>query len=245
MANKKNVHENSEPVIEDRPYCGGRVEKWSAKKERMVSRKCKLQSTLLGDEHGEPACQWHGGRPDPEKQAKPRSDSIRALSSRPASQGGVSVMGDTLNSTFSSRWSDLCAGRLSVQDLDTEELARGMVRDADGIIRGHATKMVPRSLAQEMKAELFARANASLEQDLVAAAEVLGDIARNEDVEPQHRIKAASLIIERVMGKNPETLRIQQEKPYEQIMTQILRKPPDVIEAEYTVIAEEKDDDRY
>lgn len=245
MANKPKdkIHENAQEVVEDRPRCKGRVDSKSSGKKR--GKRCELQSTLLGDEYGEPACQWHGGRPDPKKQRKPRSTTTASLSSKNPAAGGVSVMGTTSNATYSSRWTQLCNGDLSVQDLDTEELAKGMTRNSEGKITGRGSVMVPRSLAQQMKQELFDRAQSILDEDLVTAAEVLGDIARDIEVEPQHRLKAAGMILERVLGKPADTIHIATEKPYEALATRILKAPPKELEAQIIEHQEATGDDRF
>ncbi len=113
------------------------------------------------------------------------------------------------------RWQLLLHGFIKVEDLDDEELARGQCRQPDGTFSNQPPKNIPKFLHDEMTKRLFERANEQMRGHLMGAVAALGTIASGDAYEPQDRIKAAQLIIERVLGKNPDVIVHKQDAPWE------------------------------
>jgi hypothetical protein len=122
------------------------------------------------------------------------------------------------------RLAALLSGEMDVEDLDDEELARGYPRSADGSFRG-GSKIVPRIVYDRMMRELFARADTKLKENLVAAVEVLTNIATNDEVDPAQRLKAVQMILERVRGKTPDVVITTETKKWETVMEGVMRGP--------------------
>ena len=113
--------------------------------------------------------------------------------------------------TSTERWAKLLDGRLTVADLDDEEVAKMSVRAKDGTFSGSNRKL-PSHLAQQFHQEAIKRANAQFRKSLNDAVKVLADIASDPDARDGDRIKAANLIIDRVLGKAVETVRIEDSR---------------------------------
>lgn len=113
------------------------------------------------------------------------------------------------------RYADLLAGRLSVEDLDMEELARCQLKDKNGKFTGRPPKYLPADLVQRMKREFFKRGDAIFEESYVDAVNVMRDIAINEKYDEGVRLRAAQYIVERVRGKTPDILVVETEKPWQ------------------------------
>lgn len=138
-------------------------------------------------------CGWHGGALHPLDKSRPREYSREYLFS---------------------------IGKLSVQDLDDEELARGQIRKADGTWSNN--KNIPREVFQAAQAELFKRADIKLRENLITAVDTMAEIASGSAYEPEVRIRAAQFIYERVRGKNPDIVVHTQDKPFEIMMSDMV-----------------------
>ena len=157
------------------------------------------------------ACSAHGGWGRGEAASGPR-DAVPGAKQRKARIVQVSARVD-----------DFIAGRITVEELDDEELARGYPRSANGRF-AVPPKVVPRALHTRMIRELFKRADVMLKKSLVDCVETLTEIATNPEAEHKDRIKASIFVLERVMGKTPEVVHVGvEEKPYQNILNKIDR----------------------
>ncbi|QXO13750.1 hypothetical protein SEA_DUMPTRUCK_98 [Gordonia phage DumpTruck] len=156
-------------------------------------------------------CTAHGGALHPLDKAISED---RAL--MPTQQGkmGNQYLPDELVGRMT-RFQKLCHGIISVEDLDDEELARGQCRNPDGTFSGRAPKNIPKDVHDAMVKRLFERAREAFQAELLSAIQTLGEIAKSDAVEPADRIKAANIIIERMMGKNAEVIVHKQDAPWE------------------------------
>ena len=127
--------------------------------------------------------------------------------------------------TYNSRTLALLAGDLPVEDLDDEELARGMCRNEDGTFPKRDPEMVPKVIHDRMMRHLMERAEEGLRRGLMDCVEAMVGIAGNDAVAPGDRMRAATFVIERVMGKTPERVLVGQEKPFEVVLDKIVRGP--------------------
>jgi hypothetical protein len=127
--------------------------------------------------------------------------------------------------TGSERMRQLLMGEITVADLDDRELLMGQFKDKNGEFTGRPPSMIPKIIHQKMTAELFRRADGRMTARLFDVVDTMVDIATDEEYEPKDRIKAAQFVYERLRGKTPEILQIQQERPFEIIMTKIEAGP--------------------
>lgn len=127
--------------------------------------------------------------------------------------------------TYNSRTLSLLAGEIPVEDLDEEELARGMCRNPDGTFPKRHPEMVPKVIVDRMRRELFERAEEGLRAGLLDCVQAMVGIASNDAVAPGDRMRAASFVLERVMGKTPDRVLIGQEKPFEVVLDRVARGP--------------------
>lgn len=94
---------------------------------------------------------------------------------------------------------------------DDEELMRGQRRDKHGSWGGRPPKVVPKAIHDELVRRKMSSAHELLRDNVVSAVEVLIEIAHDNSAEPGVRLKAASLILDRVLGKASERVQISVE----------------------------------
>lgn len=98
-----------------------------------------------------------------------------------------------------SRLELLEAGYIDVDDLTDDELR-------NGVAPGKKHLRVSKEVYQKITQRHFARAQELMSEGLLPAVQALNHIAQGSAYEPADRIKAATYIIERVMGKTPDVL---------------------------------------
>lgn len=140
------------------------------------------------------------------------------------------------------RYALLLNGILTIEDLDDEEVARGQLKASDGTFRGRPPKTVPMELVQAMRREWLSRAEAKLRDALMdKGLGVLVELAGNELVDPGVRLRAATTIIERTMGKVPERIQLAAEDPVETLFRSILADPRGLAPAPHELSAAERE----
>jgi hypothetical protein len=105
-----------------------------------------------------------------------------------------------------SRLHDLVTGKITVADLDDEEIIRLRFKDRNGGWSGRPPALIPTQVAVAMKNELLKRAGDRLAGHLIAAIERLAIIAA--EGEDRDALVAAKFIAERMLGKAPEKLEL-------------------------------------
>lgn len=135
----------------------------------------------------------------------------------------------TVSARFNTRMLQLMAGELDIEDLDDEELAKGMTRGPDGKFPAKAPSIVPKPMYDKMIKQLFSRSDEKLRESLISAVESITSIATDSEVDASTRIKAATWLFERLRGKNPDVLEVRQEKPYEVLLSGVSRGPRPVV----------------
>jgi hypothetical protein len=131
----------------------------------------------------------------------------------------------TVTARYNARMLALMAGEINVDDLDEEELARGMCRGPNGEIPKRQPAMVPKAMYDKMLKALFERSDDLLKESLIAAATSIAKIATDDSVDPGTRLKSATWLFERLRGKTPDVLQVSQEKPYEVLIGKVERGP--------------------
>ena len=122
----------------------------------------------------------------------------------------------------SGRYAQLMTGDLTVEDLDTEELARGQLKDKNGRFTGRPPKFLPRQILDAMRSEHHKRVNAVLEESLSDVVKVMRGVALDKKAEPAIRLKAAIYIYERFMGKVPDKIEVDKGAKVDAIVDKIL-----------------------
>lgn len=106
------------------------------------------------------------------------------------------------------RYADLLSGKLAVEDLDFEELARCQLKDKNGRFTGRPPKYLPADLVKRMRNEFFKRGDAMFAENYEKCIGVMVDLAMSKFTEDATRFRAAQYVIERVRGKIPDRVEI-------------------------------------
>lgn len=132
------------------------------------------------------------------------------------------------------RMRQLIEGEIDVSDLDDEELMSGSFRDGSGKLNPGRNKVIPKSMHQEIVRRILERGQEKIRSDYFNALDTVADIMQDTDNDAAVRLRAASMIIDRIAGKTPEKVELSVEvKPYEAIVTKIMRElPADIAEAD-------------
>lgn len=117
---------------------------------------------------------------------------------------------------------DLIAGEIDLDEWDDEELYRGYSRAKDRSFRGRPPTVVPIALYQEFIRRQLRRAEQGFVDDLAETVKVVKDIARDENVDPDTRLRAANMIFDRALGKPKDRIelvgRLEQQEPHERVI---------------------------
>lgn len=100
-----------------------------------------------------------------------------------------------------------------------EELIRGQKKGKNGRWTGRKPKVVPTAVHHELTRRRMGQAYELMREDLVAAVQVLGDIVKDTEASNRDRLRAAELIMDRVLGKATERVEVKlAPEPWEQLL---------------------------
>lgn len=122
-----------------------------------------------------------------------------------------------------SRYQQFLAGQITVDDLDDEELAIGGFRNKSGGIT--KPRKLPREITEAFNRAIFDRAHRELKANTVNAARTVAEIMRNKTIEPDIRLKAATIMLDRNLGKAPQVVALTGDKAFEEIFSDIFSGP--------------------
>lgn len=122
--------------------------------------------------------------------------------------------------TAQQRWAMLLDGTLTVKDLDDEEVSRMKVKGKDGCFSGTKTRTMPSHLVSAWQREAVKRANDKLRTAAPEAVQTLLDIGNNPEAKDTDRIRALMYLVDRSLGKVPETLRIEGESKFDAMLAE-------------------------
>lgn len=123
------------------------------------------------------------------------------------------------------RYAEFLSGKITVEDLDDDELANGRLKCRDGTFRGRPPAVIPTTMVQAMRREWLSRADAKLREALMdRGIGTLTDLAKNSP-DDGVRLRAAQAIIDRTMGKVADKIEIKAEDPVETLFAAILNDP--------------------
>jgi hypothetical protein len=125
------------------------------------------------------------------------------------------------------RWRLYFEGKLSIQDMDDEELARMTFRNSVGDFRGRPPATLPATFARDVSRELLLRGESEIRQGFIDAIKTLVEVARSSDKDAD-RVRAANIILERVAGKVPDKLVVSEGRPdWESLVDAMLAETED------------------
>lgn len=131
----------------------------------------------------------------------------------------------TVTANYNPRMMALMTNEIAIEDLDDEELARGMCRNENGQFPKRQPSTIPKAMYDRMIRELFERSDEKLREGLIDAVEAMTKMMTNEEVDASTRLKAATWVFERLRGKTPDVVKVTQEKPFEQVLNHVHRGP--------------------
>lgn len=114
---------------------------------------------------------------------------------------------------------NIITGRNDVSEWTEEELAAGRRMDKAGGWSGRPPAVVPKRVHDELVKRTLQSAQDHLRNNLEGVVEVLVDLALNENVEPKDRIRAINMVMDRVMGKVPDTVNLRPDMPWVNAIT--------------------------
>lgn len=101
----------------------------------------------------------------------------------------------------------------SIKEWDDEELERGYRKDKNGRFTGRPPRVVPMECFRELTRRQLERAQKAINDSTGDMVKVLEDIANDPNADSKARVTAAKLLLERSLGKVPETLKLQADTP--------------------------------
>jgi len=105
-------------------------------------------------------------------------------------------------------------GELDLSTWSDEELQRGYRRDKNGKWSGRPPVIVPKAIHDEMVRRKMSEAYDLLRDNVVEAVKVLVAVATDCEVDAGVRVKAATVILDRVLGRAPERIHVEVEPPW-------------------------------
>ncbi len=106
---------------------------------------------------------------------------------------------------MSDRYRRLLEGEMTVDDLDDEEILRGMLRDKNGSFKGSPPRVVPHTMHAALRSAMETRAQRRLAAAMPEVLDELVKVATGKRFGAgESQVKAAALIMDRVFGKVPD-----------------------------------------
>jgi hypothetical protein len=110
--------------------------------------------------------------------------------------------------------SGILSGEVDLSSWDMEELRRGQKKDRNGRWVGRPPKVVPKKIHDELVKRTLDDARRLFNDNLLAAVQVLIEIVENPDTDTRERLKGIQMIVDRAMGKAPETVKLNVDAPW-------------------------------
>ena len=121
---------------------------------------------------------------------------------------------------------------LDLDDWDNEELIRGYRRNRRGKF-GVAPAYIPREIQQEAFRRLIGRGERKMKTAYLEAVDALVKLAHTADSE-KVKLDAIKTLMERVVGKVPDIIRVSQEAPWEAMLADAIVPLSEVVPLELT-----------
>lgn len=114
---------------------------------------------------------------------------------------------------------DILTGISDVAEWSEEELVAGRRFAKTGTRVGRPPIVVPRVVHEELARRTLQGAQEHLRKNLEGVVQVLTAIASSDAVEPKDRLRAIAMVMDRVMGKVPDTINVRPDMPWVQAIT--------------------------
>lgn len=138
------------------------------------------------------------------------------------------------------RWAMLLSGTLTVRDLDDKEVAKMRVRGKDGGFSGKA-RAIPSHLINQFVSEQLRRANDRMRKALPDTVDVLVAIMKDPEAKHSDQIRAAQLLQDRILGKAPETVRIESANEWDSLFVDSVDIDRADLDSEAAALVEEQE----
>lgn len=168
--------------------------------------------------------------PEPEPEVAPK----RVRASKPRG-GAANALRETepdartqIRIRLGKRWSqiitEVAEGQYTwdefVEELDPQELARGQLKDKNGVFRGRPPALVPRTFQTACVKEMQRRFNEKIQERLLDAVDDLISLSKNGRMDGKDQAKVLVYLIERVMGPVPKQVIIAgADEPWQGMLT--------------------------
>jgi hypothetical protein len=113
-------------------------------------------------------------------------------------------------------------GDLDISVWSDEELLRGQRKNKNGKWTGRAPVLLPAHLVHELTKRRFQRAHVLLADSLVDCVQMLRAVVNDRRASKSDRIKAAELIMDRVLGKPKESVELDINPGWQSIVAQAI-----------------------
>lgn len=139
---------------------------------------------------------------------------------------------------------NILVGKNDVSDWTEEELEMGRRQSKAGTFSGRPPLVVPKAVHDELVKRTLNNAQEHMRQNLEGVVQVLVEIAAGPGIEPKDRLKAISMIMDRVMGKVPDTVNMKADAPWVQAITDgIVPRAPIVVRSREAARDEDYEED--
>lgn len=119
------------------------------------------------------------------------------------------------NTEAMSRYQLYLARQINVDDLDDDEIMNFGFRNKDGRI--FKPKNISREMVQAFTKALYERSLDTLKANALEAVKTLTTIMMDDQVDANVRIKAATEVLDRTLGKAPQTVHLSADAPWQQV----------------------------
>lgn len=113
-----------------------------------------------------------------------------------------------------------------------EELIRGQRRASNGRWMGRKPNVVPKAIHDELVKRKMTKAYDLLNESIYDAVAVLVDVAQDKSADAQVRIKAATEILNRTMGKPTERMQLAVTAEFDRVVESVVVERADVLDVE-------------
>lgn len=114
---------------------------------------------------------------------------------------------------------NILTGQVDLSGWTEEELEMGRRQSKAGTYSGRPPVVVPKAIHDELVKRTLNNAQEHMRANLEGVVQVLTAIAMAEGVEPKDRLKAIGMVMDRVMGKVPDTVNLRPDMPWVQAIT--------------------------